>query len=201
MDRSSAFGPGRALDRGGAACDFFDPQRASRSASTRSVFLSARLNPGRFCRAPTGWSGSWPPRARIRSTTSLAAAVLDAKDPTRLDGVGDVYSTRAGSRLRREGRRVLDGPAYDTPKEALSPCAAAALYRRRDVVEQPALFDEDFFCYTEEVDLGFRLRLLGGGRFLYVPDAIVDRIGSGVSGVRQRFPALPRPRQPRPVIA
>jgi hypothetical protein len=34
---------------------------------------------------------------------------------------------------------------------------AAALYRRSALLEMGG-FDEDFFCYVEDVDLGFRLR-------------------------------------------
>lgn len=109
--------------------------------------------------------------------------MLDAKDPKRLDGVGDVY--HASGLPWREGHGCADGPAYDKPEEIFSPCAAAALYRTRDVWDA-GLFDEDFFCYTEDVDLGFRLRLRGG-RCLYVPDAVVEHVGSGVTGTRSDF--------------
>ena len=42
-------------------------------------------------------------------------------------------------------------------------------------------FDEDFFCYFEDVDLGFRLRL-AGHRCLLVPDAVVYHVGSATTG-------------------
>jgi GT2 family glycosyltransferase len=42
-------------------------------------------------------------------------------------------------------------------------------------------FDEDFFCYFEDVDLGFRLRL-SGYRCLFVPGAVAQHVGSGTSG-------------------
>lgn len=47
-------------------------------------------------------------------------------------------------------------------------------------------FDEDFFCYTEDVDLGFRLRLYGH-RCLYVPAPVVEHVGSGITGTRSEF--------------
>ena len=41
-----------------------------------------------------------------------------------------------------------------------APCAAAALYAR-EAFASAGGFDESFFCYLEDVDLGFRLRLRG----------------------------------------
>jgi GT2 family glycosyltransferase len=47
-------------------------------------------------------------------------------------------------------------------------------------------FDEDFFSYMEDVDLGFRLRLRGH-RCLHIPDAVVYHIGSATLGVASDF--------------
>lgn len=60
------------------------------------------------------------------------------------------------------------------------PSAAAALYRRI-ALDQIGGFDDDYFCYVEDVDLGFRLRLAGYSA-VYVPDAIVRHIGSATTG-------------------
>lgn len=101
---------------------------------------------------------------------------LFAHDPAMIDGEGDCYSIfgivwRAGYRHRR-------GPPYFSG-EVFSPCACAAMYRR-SMFEQVGGFDEDFFCYIEDVDLGFRIRL-AGGRAIQVGDAIVHHISSGVA--------------------
>jgi GT2 family glycosyltransferase len=66
-----------------------------------------------------------------------------------------------------------------------SSCAAAGLYSRRAFL-QVGGFDEDFFSYHEDVDLGFRLRLQGF-RCLYVPDAVVHHIGSAALGAQSDF--------------
>jgi len=51
-----------------------------------------------------------------------------------------------------------DPTSIENEREVLSPCAAAALYGR-SVLREIGGFDEDYFCYVEDVDLGFRLRL------------------------------------------
>ncbi len=100
-------------------------------------------------------------------------------DPSRFDGVGDAYAF-AGLPWRGDyGRPVAPLPDL---AETFSPCAAAALYRRA-AFERAGGFDESFFCYCEDVDLGFRLRLLGE-RCLQVGNARVRHVGSASSGAR-----------------
>lgn len=67
-----------------------------------------------------------------------------------------------------------------TPREVFSPCAAAAMYRTKMLLNSGG-FDEDFFCYLEDIDLGFRLRLMGY-RCLLIPSARVRHVGSATSG-------------------
>jgi GT2 family glycosyltransferase len=76
-------------------------------------------------------------------------------------------------------------PTGESAHEVFSPCAAAALYRR-DALLEIGGFDERYFCYLEDVDLGFRLRLRGQ-RCLYVPDAVVVHVGSGTTGKGSAF--------------
>jgi GT2 family glycosyltransferase len=64
--------------------------------------------------------------------------------------------------------------------EVFGPCAAAALYPRELFLMAGGL-DETFFCYHEDVDLAFRLRLMGH-RCLYIPEALVEHVGSGSHG-------------------
>ncbi len=64
-------------------------------------------------------------------------------------------------------------------------CAGAALFRRsalNEVAEiDGTVLDPDFFMYCEDVDLSWRLRLLGH-RILYVPSAIVYHRLSATGG-------------------
>ena len=69
--------------------------------------------------------------------------------------------------------------------ECFAPCAAAAFYRR-DTFQALKGFDERFFCYGEDVDLGFRLRL-NGGRAMQLNDAVVHHEGSAITGRTSKF--------------
>jgi len=101
--------------------------------------------------------------------------------PGIVDGIGDVYHVSGLSWRAGHGRPLREEDLVE--REIFSPCAAAALYRRSALLEVDG-FDEDFFCYFEDVDLGFRLRL-AGYKCLYVPDAVVDHVGSASSGGRR----------------
>ena len=49
---------------------------------------------------------------------------------------------------------------------------------RREALEDVGGFDARYFCYFEDVDLCFRLRL-AGWRVLQTPDAVVEHVGGG----------------------
>jgi GT2 family glycosyltransferase len=106
-----------------------------------------------------------------------------AEAPALLDGTGDV-SHVSGAAWRRDRRAPVER-GVAVAGEIFGPCAAAALYSRA-ALEEVGGFDESYFCYYEDVDLAFRLRLRGH-RCLYVPDALVDHVGSGISGLRSDF--------------
>jgi GT2 family glycosyltransferase len=106
-----------------------------------------------------------------------------AEAPALLDGTGDLYHVSGAAWRRDHGVPVARGAAV--PEEIFGPCAAAALYSGA-ALEEVGGFDEGYFCYYDDVDLAFRLRLRGH-RCLYVPDAVVDHVGSGSAGLRSDF--------------
>ena len=107
----------------------------------------------------------------------FASQLVSAADPTKWDGTGDVYHT-SGRAWRRDWGQIIkaDGPSA-TP--ILGACAAAALYSREAFLAVDG-FDEDYFCFYEDVDLSFRLQL-AGHRGRYVPEAIARHVGSAMT--------------------
>ena len=108
----------------------------------------------------------------------FGSKLVNAVDPTLLDGAGDAY--HMSGLVWRMGHGMPVSAAMESAREVFSPCAAAALYRRSALRELGG-FDEDYFCYVEDVDLGFRLRL-AGHRCLYVPQSVAHHVGSGTTG-------------------
>lgn len=108
---------------------------------------------------------------------AFASRQLMAGDPGRLDGLGDVMAApgfpfRGGYGRKDDGRSELG--------EVFSPCGGAMLIDRGLFLDLGG-FDERLFCYCEDVDLGYRLRL-AGERTLVVPDAVVRHEGSASTG-------------------
>lgn len=105
---------------------------------------------------------------------------LMADDPTRLDGLGDVMAL-AGYPFRGGFGHRDPGPL--AAGWVFSGCGGAMLVDRALFLEIGGL-DERFFCYCEDVDLGYRLRLIGEPTLL-VPDAVVRHVGSASTGGRR----------------
>ena len=98
--------------------------------------------------------------------------------PDRLDGTGDNY--HISGLIWRSGHENLFYEHNIDNNNIFSPCACAALYKR-SALDAVGGFDEDFFCYVEDVDLGFRLQLQNY-QARYVPKAIVYHAGSASTG-------------------
>jgi len=98
-----------------------------------------------------------------------AAKILVHEDPRRIDKVGHLIYPDGQNRGRGTGE--LDFGQYDRIEECLWPDGCAAMYRKK-VLEQIGGFDEDFFMFGDDAELGLRARIAGWG-CLYRPDAVV----------------------------
>lgn len=113
----------------------------------------------------------------------LSSTLIQADTENKLDGFGD-YLTIFGlakSSALNEPDTVL--PAE--PVEVFGPCGAAAAYRREIFLESGG-FDARFFCYLEDVDLAYRLRLFGE-KCLQCPGARAHHVGSSSTGKQFGF--------------
>ncbi|MBV9771586.1 MAG: glycosyltransferase family 2 protein, partial [Bryobacterales bacterium] len=70
--------------------------------------------------------------------------------------------------------------SYSRQQDALLPSGSAAFYRR-EMLEEIGLFDESFFLYCEDTDLGLRARW-AAWECLYVPEAMVEHRYSHSAG-------------------
>jgi len=112
----------------------------------------------------------------------FGSRLMLADDDGTLDGTGDQYHVSGTAWRRDQGASAQ----IERPEgEIFSACAAAALYRREAFLAAGG-FDETFFCYYEDTDLAFRLRL-AGHRCLYVPGAVARHVGSATTGLLSAF--------------
>ena len=110
---------------------------------------------------------------------SAAAKMLSMKNPDIMDGAGDRYNALGWAFAIGKGRPSTD---YNTPMPIFSASAGAALYRK-EYLQKTGLLDELHFAYLEDVDLGYRARILGY-RNAYEPTAKVYHAGSATTGSR-----------------
>jgi GT2 family glycosyltransferase len=142
----------------------------------------ALLNPDAF--PEPGWLAALVAAAeRTPDAVAFASQIRLDGAPEYLDGAGDSYHVSGRAWRNAHQQPASAGPASEI--EVFAPCAAAALYRR-SAFDEVGGFDERFFCYFEDVDLGFRLRLRGH-RCVYVPGAVVRHVSSALSGYRSDF--------------
>jgi GT2 family glycosyltransferase len=100
---------------------------------------------------------------------SAASKILFYPETESVNSAGDEFSFFGVAdqiRLKRGDSNLFNESTY-----VFSACAAAALYRKQ-LFETIGWFDEAFFAYQEDVDIGFRAQL-AGYRCLFVPKAIV----------------------------
>ena len=81
---------------------------------------------------------------------------------------------------RGRGRLEVDHGQYEKLEEVFFPSGCASLYRRT-MLEEIGPFDEDFFAYGDDTDIGLKGRL-AGWKCLYVPQAVVYHRYSRSSG-------------------
>lgn len=117
-------------------------------------------------------------------SVGMCASCIELSGQDRLDSAGMLICLDGSSRQRGHQAPVS---AFPVSEEVLCPSACAALYRRA-MLDEVGVFDEDFFLYCEDTDLGLRARW-AGWRCVYVPRAVVVHRYSGTAGTSSALKA------------
>ncbi|MBL8122090.1 glycosyltransferase family 2 protein [Candidatus Saccharibacteria bacterium] len=119
--------------------------------------------------ADTEWLEKLVTFLNERPNYGAACCKVLKSDKKTLDSTGD-YVTVWGLPYPR-GRDEKDSGQYDAKTDIFAASGAASLFRI-EALKRVGLFDEDYFAYYEDVDLGFRLQL-AGWKIGFVPTAKV----------------------------
>ncbi|MCK5758886.1 MAG: glycosyltransferase family 2 protein, partial [Clostridiales bacterium] len=111
---------------------------------------------------------------------SVNSKMIQYNSREKLDDTGDGYCLfglaykrgyNQNSKRKTKSRRIF------------SACAGASLYRK-SILNEIGLFDENFFAYLEDVDIGYRANIFGY-KNVYCPSAIVYHVISGTTGIEK----------------
>lgn len=109
--------------------------------------------------------------------TGMCASRILMRTSGAIDSAGMLICLDGSSKQRGHS---LTPDSFLGADEVLFPSACAALYRR-EMLDEIGLFDEDYFLYCEDTDLGLRARW-AGWKCRYVPEAVVVHRYSSTAG-------------------
>jgi GT2 family glycosyltransferase len=131
--------------------------------------------------AEPDWLTSLTSAFEDRQEVGMAASkILVYEDPKRIDKVGHLIYPDGQNRGR--GTDELDAGQYDRVEEVLWPDGCAAMYKR-EMLDRIGGFDEDFFAYADDAELGLRARI-AGWTCIYIPTAVVRHHRGATLGLR-----------------
>jgi GT2 family glycosyltransferase len=137
--------------------------------------------------ADPGWVAALVREAERDLRVGMCASkIVSYDDRAVIDSAGLLLSRDGLGRGR--GRLDRDNGRFDCPQNVLVPSGCAALYRRA-MLEEIGTFDEAFFMYCDDVDLGLRGRV-AGWQCRYAPDALVRHrysLSAGKYSLRKVF--------------
>ena len=131
--------------------------------------------------AEPDWLTSLTSAFESRQEVGMAASkILVYEDPKRIDKAGHLIYPDGQNRGRGSGE--IDLGQYDRIEEVLWPDGCAAMYRR-EMLDKIGGFDEDFFAYADDAELGLRARI-AGWTCIYIPAAVVRHHRGATLGLR-----------------
>ena len=120
--------------------------------------------------AEPGWLAELHRACVSRPDAGMAASkILVWEDPRRIDKAGHLIFPDGQNRGRGSG--ALDTGQFDRDPDVAWPDGCAAMYRK-SMLDTIGGFDEDFFAYGDDAELGLRARIAGWS-CVYAPRAVV----------------------------
>ena len=163
----------------------------------RNLGFGAAVNEGfRRSRAPLlatlnddavacpGWLAALVDAIEEDPRAGMCASQVRLFGEDQLDSAGMLICADGSSKQRGH---LYPVEFFSTRQEVLCPSGSAALYRRA-MLEEIGCFDDDFFLYCEDTDLGLRARW-AGWKCWYVPEAVVEHRYSRSAGGASRLKA------------
>jgi GT2 family glycosyltransferase len=130
--------------------------------------------------AEPGWLEALEAVIRLHDDIGMAASkILVWENPKYIDKCGHLIYPDGQNRGRGSGQ--LDQGQFDRVEEVLWPDGCAAMYRRA-MLEDVGGFDEEFFAYADDAELGLRGRI-AGWRCFYAPGAVVRHHRGATLGI------------------
>jgi GT2 family glycosyltransferase len=108
----------------------------------------------------------------------VGSKILNYFRPDEIDNTGHLIYPDGLNRGR--GRLEVDKGQYDQQHDILFPSGCASLYKKK-MLDEMGGFDETFFAYGDDADIGLHGRCLGY-RAVYCPQAIAYHKYSGTTG-------------------
>lgn len=112
-----------------------------------------------------------------RGVGQVASIIRDGDNTDILDSIGLGI---AFDGMTKQARNKADVPDMKAPEEVLLPSGCACMFRSA-ALKKVGLFDEDFFAYCEDADLGLRLNF-AGWKAVAAPGAVVTHYHSMTTG-------------------
>ncbi len=167
-----------------------DDDRVRILANDRNVGFGAAVNRGiRESESPLiaalnddavphpGWLAALVKAAEEYPKAGMFASQVRLAGAKMLDSAGMLMARDGSSKQRGHGQAP---ESFASDRDTLFPSGSAAMYRRK-MLDEIGLFDERFFLYCEDTDLGLRARW-AGWEALYAAAAVVDHAYSKSAG-------------------
>jgi GT2 family glycosyltransferase len=123
------------------------------------------------------WLRSLVREMNLDPLAGMCASRIELQQSGTIDSAGMIICFDGSSRQRGHSQAA---DSFNQSREVLFPSGCAAIYRR-SMLDSIGLFDEDYFLYCEDTDLGLRARW-AGWTCRYAPDAVVAHHYSRTAG-------------------